>query len=636
MELKSYNMTLSLLQVKDSYFNKIFSPSTTTNAKLNTAGGTLTSNVKAKVLLLDKHTTLIISMCFTQSQLLANDIILIELIESQLQLATMKHLNCIVYIHPCKESIQYLNSELHSPHFGKYQLYLNNCISKNQIESIAEADEFEVIEKVMEIFQDYLIVNDNLYLIEKPITGILKINPAIEESNRLISLLLSLKKTPIIKYESNSLDLKRLSSEILYNINSNSNNNLFDDLNRNSDVAPILLLLDRKIDPITPLLSPWTYQSMIHEFVGISKNIVQLPDTKGQIILSQELDKFYREAMYLNYGDLTEKFQKYVEEYKTQTKQSSLDNLKTQNLVELKQLLTKFPQYRKLSENILKHLNLLSEIDKQILNQSLWEVGELQQDLACGSGESNHLELKSKLMEILESNKTNTINKIKLILLYSIRFHNNPQELSLFISKLNNPTYTNPLPTLAQNELMKRFKTLFSSAISSTHHKSENQPVLKNIFAKKNIQSLFNRDSNNSGNDNIYLQYTPRLNDILNDLINPNPESSHKSSSQQFLSTLVPDTVRRQYGNLVGNGGGGDVQDIIIYIKGGVTYEEARVIQEIGQVNKKVHLIIGGDDKILNSNTWISSLYELVSHESDDDEGDGLRIDRQAQLREIL
>ena len=464
-------MTLSLLQVKDSYFNKIFSPSTTTNAKLNTAGGTLTSNVKAKVLLLDKHTTLIISMCFTQSQLLANDIILIELIESQLQLATMKHLNCIVYIPPCKESIQYLNSELHSPHFGKYQLYLNNCISKNQIESIAEADEFEVIEKVMEIFQDYLIVNDNLYLIEKPITGILKINPAIEESNRLISLLLSLKKTPIIKYESNSLDLKRLSSEILYNINSNSNNNLFDDLNRNSDVAPILLLLDRKNDPITPLLSPWTYQSMIHEFVGISKNIVQLPDTKEQIILSEELDKFYREAMYLNYGDLTEKFQKYVEEYKTQTKQSSLDNLKTQNLVELKQLLTKFPQYRKLSENILKHLNLLSEIDKQILNQSLWEVGELQQDLACGSGESNHLELKSKLMEILESNKTNTINKIKLILLYSIRFHNNPQELSLFISKLNNPTYTNPLPTLAQNELMKRFKTLFSSAISSTHHK---------------------------------------------------------------------------------------------------------------------------------------------------------------------
>ncbi|KAG7660810.1 VPS45 [[Candida] subhashii] len=629
-------MTLSLLQVKDSYFNKIFSPSTTTNAKSNTAGGTLTSNVKAKVLLLDKHTTSIISMCFTQSQLLANDIILIELIESQSQLATMKHLNCIVYIHPCKESIQYLNSELHSPHFGKYQLYLNNCISKNQIESIAEADEFEVIEKVMEIFQDYLIVNDNLYLIEKPITGILKINPAIEESNRLISLLLSLKKTPIIKYESNSLDLKRLSSEILYNINSNSNNNLFDDLNRNSDVAPILLLLDRKNDPITPLLSPWTYQSMIHEFVGISKNIVQLPDTKEQIILSEESDKFYREAMYLNYGDLTEKFQKYVEEYKTQTKQSSLDNLKTQNLVELKQLLTKFPQYRKLSENILKHLNLLSEIDKQISNQSLWEVGELQQDLACGSGESNHSELKSKLMEILESNKTNTINKIKLILLYSIRFHNNPQELSLFISKLNNPTYTNPLPTSAQNELMKRFKTLFSSAISSTHHKSDNQPVLKNIFAKKNIQSLFNRDSNNSGNDNIYLQYTPRLNDILNDLINPNTDSSGHRSSSQFLSTLVPDTVRRQYGNSVGNGGGGDVQDIIIYIKGGVTYEEARVIQEIGQVNKKVHLIIGGDDKILNSNTWISSLYELVSHESDDDEGDGLRIDRQAQLREIL
>lgn len=156
----------------------------------------------------------------------------------------------------------------------------------------------------------------------------------MEQAKSLTSLLLALKKSPIIKYESNSIDLKKLSSELLYIINSNSNNNLFDDLNQRSDTPPVLLLLDRKNDPITPLLTPWTYQSMIHEFLTIDKNVVTLPD--NQVILSQQDDSFYNESMYLNYGDLTNKFQKYVEQYKTETKQSSIDNLKLQNLAELK------------------------------------------------------------------------------------------------------------------------------------------------------------------------------------------------------------------------------------------------------------------------------------------------------------
>ena len=107
-------------------------------------------------------------------------------------------------------------------------------------------------------------------------------------------------------------------------------------------------MLDRKNDPITPLVTPWTYQSMIHEFMTINKNIVKLneDDTASQIVISEENDPFYKESMYLNYGDLTEKFQRYVEKYKSETKQSSIENLKSSNLSELKKVLTKFPEFK--------------------------------------------------------------------------------------------------------------------------------------------------------------------------------------------------------------------------------------------------------------------------------------------------
>lgn len=43
----------------------------------------------------------------------------------------------------------------------------------------------------------------------------------------------------------------------------------------------VLLILDRKDDPVTPLLSQWTYQAMLHELIGIRNNRVDLNDAPG-------------------------------------------------------------------------------------------------------------------------------------------------------------------------------------------------------------------------------------------------------------------------------------------------------------------------------------------------------------------
>ncbi|RCK67682.1 Vacuolar protein sorting-associated protein 45 [Candida viswanathii] len=630
-------MSVNLSKVKETYFNKLFlaAPDSGNARATTTPSSSLAQGpkVKPRVLLLDKFTTPIISMCYTQSQLLANDVILIELVENHHQLSSMKHLDCIVYIKPCQESINFLCQELRNPHFGQYRLFLNNCINKNQLESVAEADQYEVIDKVMEIFQDYLIVNDNLYVIDNIYLS-QQVNPVLLESEKLISLLLALKKTPIIKYESNSIDLKRLSSEILYQINSNSNNNLFDDLNRNSDTPPLLILLDRKNDPITPLVTPWTYQSMIHEFMTIQKNIVKLndEDSASQIVISEENDPFYKESMYLNYGDLTEKFQRYVEKYKSETKQSSIENLKSSNLSELKKVLTKFPEFKKFSTNVLTHLNLIGEIDKQLSSQNLWEIGELQQTIACDL--ENQHNLRTSVLEVLDNagtKRVSTINKIKLVLLYSYR-HNNPSDLSLFLQKLNNPELTSPLPTESQVQLIKRFKTLFNANNAVDRRKLQEQNEgLTNIFSNKkiDINKLFNRNNaNSSKSDNIYLQYTPRLNEILAGLINP----SQDQEGSLGLSTLVPDKVKQQYGSSVINE---PVQDVIIYIKGGVTYEEGRLVYELSESNKRINLIVGGD-AVLNSTQWLEKLYSIANNDKDPTGGERSNADRQTQLREIL
>jgi hypothetical protein len=51
----------------------------------------------------------------------------------------------------------------------------------------------------------------------------------------------------------------------------------------------LLLILDRRNDPVTPLLSQWTYQAMVHELLGISNGRVDLskvPDIRPELSVS--------------------------------------------------------------------------------------------------------------------------------------------------------------------------------------------------------------------------------------------------------------------------------------------------------------------------------------------------------------
>ncbi|WLF81810.1 vacuolar protein sorting-associated protein 45 [Lodderomyces elongisporus] len=636
-------MTLSLTKVKDVYFNQLFSKKIQTLSNIREQNDSSASSLqqqyqqkRPRVLLLDNYTAAIVSVCYTQTQLLSNDIILIEVIENQNELRSMKHLDCTVYIKPCRESLQLLCKELSAPHYQRYNIFFNNTVSKIQIEQLAEADEYESVESVIELFQDYMILNDSFFSIKAEQKSV---NPVQLEAESIASLLLALKKTPIIKYESNSMELKRLGSELLYNINSNSNNNLFDDLNRNADAPPLLLLFDRKNDPITPLITPWTYQSMIHEFLKIEKNVVSLPEK--QVIITED-DQFYKDSMYLNYGDLNDKFKNYVDKYKSETKQSSIENLKTQSLSELKKVLTQFPELKKFSLNILTHLNLIGELDEHIKRQSLWEVGELEQTIVCGLDSQQNV--KQRLLEILEGKSTTTENKLKLVLLYIYKFHN-PTDLSLLISKLQDANLTSPLPTQSQIELVRKFTTTFSTDTNgeTNNHQQSQQQGLANLFGNKKVQfeNLFNRNTS-SQNDNIYLQYTPRLHDILSAVIGNDHSERHK-----ILSTLIPDKVKQQYGGGVGPGPGSGAggapnslpRDIIVYFKGGVTYEEARLVHELSASNKRLSIIIGGD-QVLNSSQWLDKMCSMVSRENAqtdlNDETESHVQNRSELLRDIL
>lgn len=563
---------MNLLQLGHFYINHLVTPK-----KLNS----LLSNIN--VLLLDQYTTKIISAVSSQSELLNHNIFLIDKI-SNVERDKLPNMNCIVFLSSDDESINYLTSELKNPKYKQYQVFFANFLTKSQLEKIAASDDLEMITNIQETFWEYLIINHNLYQL---------VQSNSSNHNQLVSLLLSLKWKPTITYEQNSKQAVKLASEIHYEITNNNSNaySIFNSFPQN-DIKPVLLIVDRKNDPITPLLIPWTYQAMIHEYLTINGNIVDLTpyvasddDEVTKVVLNVEADKFFDDVYNLNYAELTDKIKELVTNYKSKTNSSSSLN----SIDELKNFLQEFPEFKKLSHNVNKHITIASELDKYIKQNNLWKCSQIEQDLSVGSGWDEHSADLQAIKGFFGESSSHTL-KLKLLMIYALKYEKYPQNqitqladltgekefISFFLKYCGSAKRIKPsiFTPLKSNNLIANLKKLSTS---------------NNTTVSRNLQELdFEDESNNS----VYMQHRPRLLYILENLFN----------NKLDFNTLDGDTLNSK------------VRDVIVYFIDGITYPEARMIDLLNSkyANTGIRIIAGGSE-VVNSSQYIDNLKNLMN-----------------------
>jgi len=403
--------TMDLFKVADYYIDKIVNtPSRKLQSITSTNKGSVIGS-HIKVLLLDDVTVQTISLCTTQSKLLEHEIYLVDKLENQVNQEAMRQLRCICYLEPSDATIELLCEELQNPKYGEYQVFFNNSVEKSQLEKIASSDELECVTVVQDFFQDYFIINKHFFSLELSATQLFKTDRAHylwknqyelnHVADKLISVLLSLKLSPMIIHENVSGGLTKLLAETVLNKIQNVHRGLFDFQARDS--KPLLFILDRyQFDPVTPLLQPWTYQSMIKEYLNIERNVVDMEATANhavpgsdqyfeemgddeqdeemkKIVLNCRQDSFFEKTMFSNFGDLSDQVKEYLNDYKKQveSKKSGMDDLQ-----DIKKFIAEYPEFKKISFNVTKHMTLVSELDKCLKQEQIWSISELEQTLA--------------------------------------------------------------------------------------------------------------------------------------------------------------------------------------------------------------------------------------------------------------
>jgi hypothetical protein len=96
------------------------------------------------------------------------------------------------------------------------------------------------------------------------------------------------------------------------------------------------------------------------------------------------------------------------------------------------------------------------------------------------------------------------------------------------------------------------------------------------------------------GVENVYTQHSPRL--------------------EVTLQNLIKGRLREQQYPFVEGGGStrDKPQDIIVFIVGGVTFEEARSVSQINASSPGIRIVLGGTN-VHNSATFLEELEDAVS-----------------------
>ena len=409
-------------------------------------------------------------------------------------------------------------------------------------------------------------------------------NPdALQRSTQgIIALLLSLKKKPLIRYEKNSLMAKKLATEVRYQITQEEQ--LFEF--RKPDTPPILLILDRRDDPITPLLTQWTYQAMVHEFLGIHNGRVDMHDVPDirpelkEIVVSQDQDPFFKANMYLNFGDLGNSIKEYVTQYQSRTTSTA----SIESIEDMKQFVEAFPEFRKLAGNVSKHVALVGELSRRVGAENLLDVSELEQSLACSD---NHATDLKNLQRLIQAPEVTAANKLRLVALYSLRYEKHASSaLSTLVDLL---TITGGVPQNSVNRLQK---------LQTYHHSLQTLPVAGGFTDMFESASIFSgardRLKGLKGVENVYTQHTPRMEATLQNLI------KGRLKEQQYPFVEGSGTTRDK------------PQDIVVFMIGGTTYEEAKMVAQVNASVSGVRVVLCGTS-IHNSTTFLEEVDDVVS-----------------------
>eukprot|EP00047_Mylnosiga_fluctuans_P002059 m.222995 g.222995 ORF g.222995 m.222995 type:complete len:540 (+) comp10861_c0_seq1:41-1660(+) len=310
-----------------------------------------------KALLLDSETSTIVSLALPMSALRSLEVFLVSRIDARGE--PLLEAKALVFIRPTASSVQALCKELRDPRFSKYYIYISNVLDPKDFQSIAAADVAHSVVELKEVFADVYALDPHFFVLNIPrcLQPEWDTPALVRATQGLRSFLLAFDKHPVIRYSARSALCETLAHRVVSVVQQDVPSD-----------RPTLLILDRRMDLLTPILHQYTYQAMVHDLIGIANNIVDLSSAKDadedmrQAVLSAAQDDFFARNMYTVFSETLLA----MDELRTQSKQVRADEKdlakQARSFSDIKRFFDNYANYKDITKKFELHTRLTQEI----------------------------------------------------------------------------------------------------------------------------------------------------------------------------------------------------------------------------------------------------------------------------------
>jgi vacuolar protein sorting-associated protein 45 len=245
---------------------------------------------------------------------------------------------------------------------------------------------------------------------------------------------------------------------------------------------------------------------------------------------------------------------------------------KIDSIADMKNFVENYPQFKKMSGTVSKHVTLVSELSRLVSKRNLLAISELEQELVSGG---DLKDMVKEVSEMVQNEKTSLEDAARLCMLFALRFETSSASSVRSVVAL-----------------LRRRGGEREARLVQTLQRYAGQNVRKGeLFAEQNnatkITGRLEKAFGLKGVENVYTQHSPLLKQITEDCL----KGKLKASSFPALGacdTSLP------------------AKTVVVFVIGGFTYQEAHAVYQLNsQLGSRVLL---GGTSVLNSSAFLQQV----------------------------
>eukprot|EP01105_Mastigella_eilhardi_P023554 TRINITY_DN5972_c0_g1_i1.p1 TRINITY_DN5972_c0_g1~~TRINITY_DN5972_c0_g1_i1.p1 ORF type:complete len:502 (-),score=178.67 TRINITY_DN5972_c0_g1_i1:529-2004(-) len=399
-------------------------------------GGVNAGGKKWRVLVIDNRTMKVVNACCRMYDIIEDSITVVENIELARQ--PMPTIEAIYFVTPSPSIVDKIIADFKAqPQYAAVHIFFSAPLSKDEMQRLARSSVFPRIKTLKELNLDFLCYESNVCLLDMPESMVQLYTPDSafasivkrDTAQRIVSLCSVLEEYPRVRYHN---DKKGLAKSIAVAVQEELDRRLqANPMKINQQTRATLVIADRTIDMLAPLLAEFTYQAMAYDVLAIQKDKYtytftnnQDAEEKKEVVLNDQ-DDLWVTLRHKHIADtitwVIENFNKFLETNKATTLANSKGK-KIESLKEMNAAIRAMPQYLELLSKYALHMNMAHKCMDEFKARNLVTVANYEQTMACGEDAQGNdpKQLLSQLPALLSDPSVTPTDRLRIIMLFTI------------------------------------------------------------------------------------------------------------------------------------------------------------------------------------------------------------------------